>query len=334
MNDNAVDSNGNFVRINMTCLHFAPEQKRLDAMNAIRLAILPYLRPFGANDKTFSAALQPFGYEDRLIWFTKIFAESDSDIVKRSQNALNNKNYIYADKDEEYLLRSVFPTTEDGSTRWYLLYAESLCFTHNIYDKKLISAVFEDPVPYYEFIEKNREMRISKREIVLEERTDKMKYLSAKIDFEDPVNVLDIALSRTDEKNLDAYFREGLKELLQAVEKRDKDSNRKTMLLIYLADNAVNEQEASRVCAEFGTWTGIASSKGNIITVSDGNDEADIFVCKEPDDQRYLFISKGNIFENTELLKEYIQSGQCFEKAPDWWDTILSMTGKDIDRSI
>ena len=245
MNEYAVDSSGNILKVNMANLHYAPINKRLDAMNTIRLKVMPYLRSFGANDKTFSTAIQPFGYEDRLIWFTKIHADSDSSIVKTSQNALNNQNFVFKNKAEEYLLRSVVCDKQSGTTGWYLLYAESLCITRNIFDKKIISAVFEEPVPYERFVIQNREMRISKKEMVLETKTDKMKYLSPNIDFENKESILKIALTRSGDMNLDAYFKEGIKDFLQAIEVRDKESNRKTQLLLYLSNNAAEKEEVS-----------------------------------------------------------------------------------------
>lgn len=329
----AVDSSGKTVKAHMENWYFAPENKRLEAINKVRLAVLPYLRPFGANDKTFSVAMQPYGYEDRLIWFTKIHAESDSNIVKSSQNALRNKNYVFESKAEEYLFNSVLSVTENGKTNWYLLYAESLCFTRNMYDKKIINAVFEDPVPYKEFITTYKEMRISKKEMILEERTDKMKYLSPMVDFEKPEKLIEIALTRTADKNLDAYFKESLKGFFQAVENRDKESNTKTMLLMYLTDNAANKRDAFTFYTDLRTWineeyTGNiedTSCIDNIIKLNNAKDEADIYVCKRSEyTDEYIFVVNGRVFDEAERLKEYVKSGKCFEKAPDWWSLILS----------
>lgn len=329
------DSSGTVVKANTSQIQFMPQNERINGLNKLRVILLPALIPYDANERTFDLMLQPCGFEDRLLWFSKLRLEGDSDLVKQSQNAVKNPDFVYQNEEQKALFHSVFSAFEKGKTNWYLLNAETICLTRNMYDMKFIKAEREAPLPFYSFIERSKTNRISKEELILKEITDKIQYLAPNKDYSDVRFVIQTALPRAEGDKLDGYIAAGLHKFQEReLEGCDEYSNDKTYALMLLNDCRLDKGEQFPIYQELRTWvkrnpmlrgTSVSSYRENFIRLVSGDNMAEIYICGHPVHGTPVFQVNGTILNGMDEIKAFIENGKCFDAPPPWWQTVTGM---------
>lgn len=331
---NMFNSKGDIVRTNTSKIDFCPQDKRLHDLNVLGHELLEALAPFKLSPKTFDYVIQPYGMDDRLIWFSKVKLESDSDLVKASQTAIKNPNYEYQDKEQEAVFKSIYQSTEGEKVVWYLLSAETICLTRNMCDMKIIKAEAEKPVPYQTFIEDAKENRITKEELTLGKATDKRKYLAYEKNYNDVRFLFQTALPRYENDVIDGYIQLGLinfnKKFLADC---DSFSNEKTYALMLLNESPYEKQ--FEIFNKFKLWANkeakidgnrvAVSYNRNCMTIRVKEQICGIYISKDPIHDSPIFQINGKIIENVDDLKKIVESGECFSPAPLWWDEVLAI---------
>lgn len=328
------DSGGSLLKVNTSDINFRPMDKRIADLNVFRVEMLKALSPFEPSSRTFDLQLQPFGLEDRLIWFTKLKLEGDSELVKESQKAIKDPDFIYDSEEQEATFRSVFSVFENGKTNWYLLNVESICLTRNIYDMQFIEAKLEAPVPYQAFMDRSERSRITAEEMALKELTDKFKFLAPNKDYRNVEQTMATALSRYEGDTIDGYIQTGMKAFVEKhIGDRDKNSNDKTFALMYLNDSRYSKGEQFEVYKELKAWVEEDSAmkeahiragnfRGNRMMIYKSNQPAEIYICKHPIHETPMFLSNGSVLDGMDSIRNFIREQKCFEIAPLWWDEI------------
>lgn len=331
------NSKGELLRTDTSEQNFCPQDKRLRDLNILASELYEALAPFKLSPKTFDYIIEPYGMEDRLIWFSKVRLEGDSDLVKLSQKAIKDPDYEYQDKEQEAVFRSIFQNTENGKAVWYLLSAETICLTRNMCDMKVIKAEAEKPAPYHAFMEEAKTNRITKDELVLAEATDKRKYLACEKNYNDVRFLFQAALTRSEDDVLDGYIQVGVnrykKKLLAD---RDEFSNEKTYALMLLNDSRYEQQY--EVFNKLKLW-GVKearidenridfSYKGNRFIIKVGEQVGEAYISKDPVHSSPIFQMNGKIIESVDALKEAVMNGECFAPSPLWWDEVKALCDK------
>lgn len=330
------NSKGELVRTNTSKINFASQQVRKDELGLLAAELFEMLTQFKIHPKAFDFALQPYGMDDRLLWFSKMKLEGDSDLVKFSQTAVKNPDYQYKDRNEEAIFKSVVQHKEDGKVVWYLLNVEAICLTRNMQDMRYIKAELEEPIPYFEFMERSKENRISKEELAMEETTDKIKYLAYGKNYFDVRFMLQYAITRKDADDvIDGYIQTGLNHYRKKyLEGCDEWSNDKTYFLMLMNDSRCEEQYSiyerlKKWCNKPPSGERVAVSyRGNRMILRQGDKNGEIFVSKDPIRETPIFLVNGKVVEDTDSLKAIIESGDVFGLAPLWWDEIKALNKK------
>lgn len=333
---NMFDSKGNLVRTNTSDLSFCPQDKRLHDLSVLAYELLETLEPFKPNPKTFDYIIQPYGMDDRVIWFSKVKLEGDSDLVKVSQTAVKNPDYEYQDKEQEAMFKSIFQNMENGKSVWYLLSAETICLTRNMCDMKIIKAEAEKPVPYQMFMDNAKVNRITRNESVLGKASDKCKYLAHEKDYNKVQFLFQSALLRSEDDVLDGYIQAGLNRFKKRfLSERDELSNEKTYALMLLNDSRYENQY--EIIEELKRWGGKEaridgerigiSYKNNcvFIRVKSKEQVGEVYIAKDPVHDSPVFQMNGKIINSIDDLKKSIESGECFAPSPLWWDEVKAL---------
>lgn len=328
------DSKGTLLKVNTSEIAFRPMDKRIEDLNIFRVEMLKALSPFEPSSRTFDLQLQPLGLEDRLIWFTKLKLEGDSELVKESQTAVKDPDYVYDSDEQEATFKSVFSVFENGKTNWYLLNVESICLTRNISDMQFIDAKLEAPIPYRAFMDKSEQSRITTEEMVLKELSDKFKFLAPNKDYHNVEQTMATALLRYEGDTIDGYIQTGMKAFVEKhIGDRDRDSNDKTFALMYLNDCRYMKGEQFGIYNELKAWVDsdpvtkaacirAGNFRGNRMKVYRSNQPAEVYICKHPIHETPMFLSNGSILDGMDSIKNFIREQKCFEIAPLWWDEI------------
>lgn len=326
---NMVDSEGNILTVNASSFRFATQQDRIQGVNRLRHTMLSALSPFSPDDYSFDWAFQPFGFDDYLLWFTKVRFEGDSPLVKQSQRAIRDPDFQYKDAEQESIFKSVHSAYEKGKTNWYLVYREGIHLTRNMYDMNYVDAELIPPVPIHTFVQMTDENTISEVELHLEELSDKLMYRSAGNDYHNPKCFVQHAFTRQDGDQFDGYVMAGLKQYKELLRGRDAHSNLKTTALFYLNDcrfpEGVYEMYQTlkkQVNQKSPNSPAITNYRGNCVNVCMGEKRTVIFICKHPIHENAVYMINGIRFEKPEELAAYIKSGKCFETPPLWWDEV------------
>ncbi len=328
---NMYNSKGKIIRTNTSSLNFCPQDKRLQALSTLANKLLETLSPFNPTPKTFDFVIQPYGMEDRLIWFSKIKLEGDSELVKLSQSAVSNPDYQYQDAEQESIFKSVFSSFENGKTNWYLLNAETICLTRNMCDMKIIKAEAEKPIPYHTFIKESKTNRITRDALVMAVASDKRKYLAHGKNYNDVRFLIQSALSRSENDVLDGYIQAGLNLFKKEhIIDCDEYSNKKSHALMLLNDSRYEKGEQFQVCNILKLWGTkevkhtTVSYTGNLMQIKKDDKITEVYVSKSPDSDIPIFQVNGTIIKGIDNLKRAILSGN-FAPAPLWWDEVKTL---------
>lgn len=333
---NMYDSKGKLIQTSDSAPSFCPQDKRLRDLGVLAYELLEALAPFKLNPKTFDYIIQPYGMDDRLIWFSKVRLEGDSDLVKLSQTAIKNPDFEYQDAEQEATFKSIFQNMESSKSVWYLLSAETICLTRNMCDAKIIKAEAEKPIPYQLFMDNAKANRITRDELVLGKATDKCKYLAHEKDYNDVRFLFQTALLRSEDDVLDGYIQVGLNHFKKKfLSGADECSNEKTYALMLLNDSRYEEQY--EIFKKLKLWGGKeARINGERINISYKNNcmlvkaagyeqTGEIYICKDPVHEFPVFQMNGKIINGIDAVKAAIESGECFAPSPLWWDEVKAL---------
>lgn len=309
------DSKGNLQDFQK--IHTVTQQHSLGGLNQLRLTLLPYLAKLGANDYTFDYVFQPLYLEDRLLCFTKLYVEGDNPLIRIAKEAQKNPDYEYTDDNQKAIFNSVYNIMENGKNAWYVLYAETVCLTRNMYDGQYISVNQEMAIPFYAFYEQAKKEMLTPEELTLGKEIYKKMFVSTGKAYSKPETLLRIALPRREDNNYDGYMAAGLKKYRELyLTDRDAYSNKKTEILACMQDNICKKNETYEFFREIqGKLKGVSFHyEDNMIIVAAQKNKGRIFVYKNSKDAPLSFISNGQFFKKTEDLEQYINEGKIFEK--------------------
>ena len=264
----------------------------------------------------YDMMMQPTGQHDALLYFSKTEIDSSEKMLKQ-KIAYQNGTYCPASNEEKYLLNSIFEIHENGRPHWYLLQANKIILTRNLFDNKWIAANREEAVPYYRFGLEWKSMMYQKS---VNESSESYIMLSKK-NYNDKVMLINTALyqpeidSKTD--NILACYRK------RCLSEYDMQSNEKTAFLFSLYRSQPEHSEvyhAFELMRKFlKKQTGTRAYlhyKGNDLIWNRNGREIRFHVC------RNNCYNVGGLFYDADQLKQQIEKQISFPQK-EWYQPLI-----------
>ena len=324
-----IDSAGNAVELADSAneIRLIPVGVRVNELKVFAEELKQLLEYDGinTNSMSFFYMVQPFGTEERAVFFTKTEFNSSSTAVKIAGD-LKSHPEILADRDKAEYFQSIVPVTGKGLRQYFLLSIGYVSFERNLYDCKRIMTSYTPPIPYRRFLS------IMKDELITQEALDEKqlsplyKVISEDVKLTDPDTMLSYAVHR-DLRKEGSEFDKYVVNALGAYEKvnrydlKYKKSNQSTMCLLAINaqnSNIYNEYKQIKNCIK-KTLKGAYNIryKRNKITahLEDGN-ELTIYVKTTGENAQ--FVINGNLVQGIDNFKKYLLSDQLFSEQ-EWF---------------
>lgn len=325
-----IDSSGNVITLPQTAnnIRLIPVELREKELNKFveDFSSLLSVRGIDVNGKKYSFMIQPFYTTERLLIFAKTEFSSSSQAVKLS-NEIEKHPEIMANKEKTEFLKSIFPDSSSGRTRWYFLTVGYVVFERNLYDCKRINLGYAPPVPYEKFI------KSVKGQLLKPEDDEKngvcygFKLIENDVPVWDGKDLLPCSFERDitggKESKFDILIGEAVAEYkrLKGYGNKDRLSNKANLCLSIINDNNRNifpiYLDVKNCIKKTFKDAFNVQYKGNRITAQLGNGQKLTIYVYGADD-RPQFVIGGNVYSGVPKLQEALQSSAAFTET-EWF---------------
>lgn len=322
-----IDSSGNVITLSQEAknVRLIPVEVRARELEKFSKDFSSMLakKSIDTQNKGFCYMIQPYYTTERLLIFAKTEFSSSSQAVKLA-NEIEKHPEIMASKEKTEFLKSIFPDSSSGRTRWYFLTVGYIVFERNLYDCKRINLRYIPSVPYEQF------MRMIKEQLIKQDEDNSkgicygFKLISNSIAIENPENLLSCSFERdiSDGKtsNFDTVVNETVNEYKKLKEYSNKDrlSNKANLCLSIISDNNRNifpiYLEVKNCIKKTFKDAFNVQYKGNRITAQiDEGQKLTIYAYGSDDNPQ--FVIGGNFYSGIKELQEAFQSSEAFTEA-------------------
>lgn len=321
----AYDSKGKLNEINSRLVLPDSRTRAEEAsLLASRVALFYEYENMLIDKSGFYLMIQPLYADDTVLYFAKTPLSSSSDEVKLS-NALKYKpDFVFPNREQEDLLKSIFSAEINGRTTWWYLTAEMLAFERNLYDGKYINIRRSTAVPY------NRLMRILPK--ITADNIDMQKnsfcskyetYFSR--DFNDTASLIRTAVVRNEDYDTGTLRIIGHLKKMYSLYECDARSNAKNLCLWHINDS--KPYDAFPEYSEIRSYlrnssldaVGICYSGNAVKYRLEPYARQTIYVCRSLENRSSrAFVTNGHIYRSIDELKRAIETSACFSVA-EWY---------------
>lgn len=272
----------------------------------------------------FYLMIQPLYTDDTVLYFTKTPLSSSSDEVKLS-NALKYKpDFVFPNREQEDILKSIFSAEINGRTTWWYLTAEMLAFERNLYDGKYINIRKSTAIPYNRLMRLLPKITVSNIDIQKNGFCNKYKMYFSR-DLNDTANLLRTAVVRNDNYNAGTLHIIGNLKKMYSMYECDARSNAKNLCLWHINDSkpydAFPEYSEIRnyLRNSFPDAVGICYSGNAVKYRLEPYERQTIYVCCSLENRSSrTFVTNGHIYRSINELKRAIETSACFS-VEDWY---------------
>lgn len=339
-----IDSSGNVIALPQDAknVRFIPVDVREKELRKFSSDFSSILAQKGVEvqNKAFCYMIQPFYTTERLLIFAKTEFSSSSQAVKLA-NEIEKHPEIMANKEKTEFLKSIFPDSSSGRTRWYFLTVGYIAFERNLYDCKRINLGYFPPAPYEQFIKSVKEQLLKPED----NETDGICYGFQLIENNVPIwdgkSLLSYSFDRDitggRESQFDKHVREAVMEYkrLKGYGNKDRLSNKANLCLSIINDNNRNifpiYLEVKNCIKKTFKDSFNVQYKGNRITAQLKNGEK-LTIYVYSSDDRPQFVIGGNTYSGIRELQAALQSSDVFSETI-WFTEKVKPNIKEETRS-
>lgn len=321
-----IDSGGNVVSIPLEAkaVRFIPTEIRARELKKFSLDFSSILSQKGIDvqNKAFCYMIQPFYATERLLLFAKTEFSSSSQAVKLA-NEIEKHPEIMANQEKTEFLKSIFPDSSSGRTRWYFLTVGYIAFERNLYDCKRINLGYILPVPYEQFIKSLKEQLLKPEDNEAGGICYGFQLMENGVPLWDGKSLLSYSFDRDitggKESHFDKHIRDAVIEYkrLKGYEKKDRLSNKANLCLSVINDNRRNifpvYLEVKNCIKKTFKDSFNIHYKGNRITAH-LNDNEKLVIYVYGSDDRPQFVIGGNTYTGIRELQKAFQSSDIFSE--------------------